>query len=220
MTIRGTPIRWWLFLFIPALVALSCFFLFQTFTSSPASAEPEPLRAEYHTLETARGKELENKPIVGNCFLCHAYWVPIPRSNQTSTPRFAHANIKLNHGNNDRCYNCHMISDRNKYTANDGSGIMVQLPEEMCSRCHGLIYIDWQMGTHGKWTGMWKPTEKSDRIRYTCTECHDPHNPAFTYKVIAPPPVWPEKYIRSKFEKSHAVPYSNFKVDDPPKEIF
>lgn len=217
---RGTPARWWLYFFIPTAAVLSCFFLFQTFQTPAASAEPELLQPEWYSVATARGEELKNKPMVGNCFLCHAYWVPIPRSNQTSNPRFAHGNIKLNHGNNDRCYNCHMISDRNKYTANDGSGIMAARVETMCSRCHGLIYNDWLMGTHGKWTGMWLPKQKHDRISYTCTECHDPHNPAFRFGVIAPAPVWPEKYIRSKIEGGQAVPFSNFMVDDPPKEIF
>ena len=94
-----------------------------------------------------------NKSIVGNCHLCHAFWVPIPTSTQTSQPRFAHANIELNHGSNDRCYNCHQIDDRNNYAANDGSDIMVQIPEKLCERCHGLIYQDWLAGTHGKWTG-------------------------------------------------------------------
>lgn len=220
MAPTDTPTRWWLFFFILPTVLLSCFFVYKTLVIPPVSAEPQPLKSEWYTLTTARGNDLENKPMVGNCFLCHAYWVTIPKSNQTSKPRFAHGNIVLNHGKNDRCYNCHLISDRNKYVADDGSAIMVQLPEKLCSRCHGLIYNDWLMGAHGKWTGMRQPENKSDKTTYTCTQCHDPHNPAFRYKVMAPPPVWPEKYMRTRVEESHAGPFSNFKVDDPPKEIF
>ena len=218
-TTRTTP-RLWLFFFIPAILILSIFLIYQSLILTPAIAEPELLNPSWYTLSTARGSELQNKPIVGNCFICHAYWVAIPRSEQTSKPRFAHANIVLNHGKNDRCYNCHMISDRNKYVAADGSGIIPQLPERLCARCHGLIYNDWLAGTHGKWTGMWQPVSKRDRITYTCTECHDPHNPAYKYQIIAPPPVWPEKYIRSKFEDSQSRPFSNFFIDDEPREIF
>ncbi len=79
-----------------------------------------------------------------------------------------------------------MVSDRNKYVADNGSGIMPQLPELLCSRCHGLIYNDWLMGTHGKWVGMWKPTKKSDRRPFTCTQCHDPHDPSFFLKAAVP----------------------------------
>jgi hypothetical protein len=113
-----------------------------------------------------------------------------------------------------------MISDRNKYVANDGSGIMPQLPEKLCSRCHGLIYNDWLLGTHGKWIGMWQPIKKSDQTTFTCTECHDPHNPAFRYNVLAPPPIWPDKYIRTEIEGSDSGPFSNFLIDQEPKEIF
>ena len=209
-----------LFFFIPAIILLCCFFVYQTLHFSPATKDPGPLNPEFYTLSTARGSELANKPIVGNCFICHAYWVPIPRTEQTSQPRFAHANIVLNHGKNDRCYNCHMISDRNKYVADDGSAIMTQLPEQLCSRCHGLIYNDWLSGTHGKWTGMWQSIADKGRITYSCTECHDPHDPAFKYNSFAPPPIWPKKYIRTEIEDSHTGPFSNFLIDEEPKEIF
>lgn len=220
MATNEMPTRWWLFFFIPALVLLGFFFLYQTLQESQAVSEPEPLQPDHYTLTTARGKELINKSIVGNCFICHAYWVPIPRTEQNSEPRFAHANITLNHGKNDRCYNCHMISDRNKYVADDGTGIIPQLSEKLCARCHGLIYDDWLMGTHGKWTGKWLVSEKGDRTSYSCTQCHDPHDPAFTYKTIAPPPIWPDKYIRTKVDDSHKGPFSNFQIDKEPKEIF
>ena len=220
MATTGTTTRLWLFFYIPAIILLSVFLIYRSLSAVPVAAEPEPLNSAWYTVVTARGTDLQNKPIVGNCFICHAYWVPIPKSEQTSKPRFAHANIVLNHGKNDRCYNCHMVSDRNKYVADDGSDIISQLPEKLCSRCHGLIYNDWLAGTHGKWTGMWQPVSNNDRTTYTCTECHDPHNPAFKYNTIAPPPVWPEKYIRSKLEGSHSDPFSNFFIDKEPREIF
>ncbi len=219
MAMNKTPVQWWLFL-IPVFVVLFFYFLDQTFPLAPQAKEPEPLNPEWYTLTTARGTELENKSIVGNCFICHAYWVPIPRNEQISNPRFAHPDIVLDHGKNDRCYNCHLVSDRNKYVADDGSGIMSQLPEELCSRCHGLIYDDWLQGTHGKWTGMWKTVKSSDRSTYTCTQCHDPHDPAFRYKTIAPPPVWPDKYIRTVIEDGHTGPFANFLVGEEPKESF
>jgi len=212
--------NWWLYFFIPVVLALSVFILYQTTLEKSVAEQIPKLDPLYYTIETARGETLQNTSMVGNCHLCHAYWVPIPRTNQTSNPRFAHANIQLNHGKNDRCYNCHMISDRNKYVANDGAEIITRLPVQMCGRCHGLIFKDWQLGTHGKWTGMWKPQEKNDKTTYTCTQCHDPHDPKFKYNKIAPPPVWPEKYLRTKFENSHSDPSAQFLIGEEPKEIF
>lgn len=220
MATSEKPTPWWLFFFLPAVLVLSCFFIYTTVSGDSPPPKPTKLDPSFYRVETARGTLLEQKSIVGNCFICHAYWVPIPRTNKTSEPRFAHSNIQLKHGRNDQCYNCHMISDRNKYVANDGSGIMSQLPELLCARCHGLIYNDWLMGTHGKRTGKWRVTVVRDQQDYTCTECHDPHNPKFRYNVIAPPPTWPAKYIRTPLEPEHSGPGGGLLIDEEPKEIF
>lgn len=201
-------------------LGFTVFFLFQTFSDSTASAPPPRIQPQWYTVETARGELLQNKSMVGNCHICHAYWVPIPRSNQTSNPRFAHANIILNHGSNDRCYNCHQIDDRNKYVANDNSDIIPETPEKLCERCHGLIYQDWLAGTHGKWTGRWDSSQWNEKKTYTCTECHDPHNPVFKYDIAAPPPVWPDKYIRSEPFDEHSGTLSGLRLDSEPEEIF
>ncbi len=200
-------------------IALIVYFLLPD-SGTSESEQIEPLQPLWYRVETARGDLLENKSIVGNCHLCHAFWVPIPTSTQTSTPRFAHANITLNHGSNDRCYNCHQIDDRNKYVANDGSDIMTETPEKLCERCHGLIYQDWLAGTHGKWTGRWDSSQWYERITYTCTECHDPHDPGFKYEVIAPPPTWPDKYIRSEPEQHDTGTLSGLRLDRELEEIF
>lgn len=61
MTTRGTPVRWWLF-FVPAIFVLSCFFVFQTLQSPPASSEPDRLKPEWYALSTTRGNDLEENP--------------------------------------------------------------------------------------------------------------------------------------------------------------
>ncbi len=209
----------WLFV-VPVCVVLGALFIAEAVTFDKPPPDPPSLNPAWYTPETARGKLLEDKPIVGNCFICHALWVPAPTSVETSNPRFAHANIVLNHGGNDRCYNCHQIVDRNMYAANNGGDIMSQTPEELCSRCHGLIYNDWKIGTHGKWTGMFQPQKLNDRKSYTCTECHDPHNPVFRYNTSAPPPTWPDKFIRSASHGLSEDVLSGFLIDEKPKEIF
>lgn len=211
-----------LFLVVPVCVVLAIYFAAEAFDldKPPPDNETPGLDPVWYSVETARGEIRNNQTIVGNCFICHAFWVPIPTSLTTSQPRFAHSNITINHGSNDRCYNCHHITDRNMYTADDGSTIMVQTPEKLCARCHGLIYNDWQKGTHGKWTGKFKPGNFNERTTYTCTECHDPHDPLFRYNTIAPAPVWPEKYIRNSSHGLNENVLSGFLLEEKPKEIF
>ena len=169
------------------------------FHASEVPATIKPLEPAWYALKTARGEDLKTKTMVGNCFICHTAWIGIPDPDVVR-PRFAHSNIKLDHGSNDRCYNCHLIQDRNKYTADDGSGIMHNRVEMLCARCHGLVYKDWVEGTHGLRRGKWSPQTPFERKNFTCTECHDPHSPKFRFKDYAPPPRWPAKYIRRSAE--------------------
>lgn len=211
-----------LFLLVPVCLVLAFYFAAGEIKldKPPPKEVVANLDSAWYAVETARGDIRRDQSIVGNCFICHAFWVPIPRKITTSQPRFAHSNIIINHGSNGRCYNCHHITDRNMYAANDGSTIMVQTPEQLCARCHGLIYNDWQKGTHGKWTGKFKPANATERKTYTCTECHDPHDPPFRYRKVAPPPIWPEKYIRTASHDLSEDTLSGFLIDEEPKEIF
>jgi len=184
---------------VPICLLLLSFFLVSGFRPPEKKVTAEALKPDWYTPVTARGEDLKNKSMVGNCFLCHAYWVGIPDPNVVR-PQFVHGTVKLNHGANDRCFNCHHILDRNKYTANDGSGIMHVNVEQLCARCHGLIYNDWQSGTHGVRHGQWLPKTAFDRTNPKCTECHDPHSPVFQFKKYTPPPVWPEHFVRQSAE--------------------
>jgi hypothetical protein len=89
-----------------------------------------------------------------------------------------HLNIRFNHGMNNRCFNCHDQLDRNKLVARDGSYISYTDIPSLCSQCHGTTYRDWQRGTHGKTLGSWQTGSPNQR-RLECSECHDPHAPAF-----------------------------------------
>ena len=215
----GGKSNWGLYVTVPICLVLIGYFLSASLRSEDSPVAAEVLQAAWYTPKTARGEDLANKSMVGNCFLCHAYWVGLPDPTVVR-PKFVHSAIELNHGTNDRCYNCHQIDDRNKYVANDGSDLMVQIPEKLCERCHGLIYQDWLAGTHGKWTGRWDASQWHEKQTYTCTECHDPHNPGFRYEVAAPPPVWPDKYIRSEPYDVQGGTLSGLRLESNPEEIF
>lgn len=189
------------------LLLLGLFFILQTaIRPSEQTGIPE-LEQQWHTPKTARAQTLQEKTIVGNCFICHMQLVPDPNVRQ---PRFAHQIIKLDHGKNDRCFNCHLIQDRNKYAADDGTGILHTHVELLCAKCHGLIFNDWFNGVHGLSQGLWSAKTESEKSTFTCTHCHDPHMPVFKFKEFTPPPDWPEKFIR------HSV--SDHSPDDTKKK--
>jgi len=98
-----------------------------------------------------------------------------------------HKHIQLQHGMNDRCYNCHGREDRNKLLLHGDIEIGYDQVELLCAKCHGTTYRDWQKGMHGKTLGSWDVTSGKQR-RLKCTECHDPHSPAFDPIVPMPPP--------------------------------
>ena len=197
---------------VTLLVLIALFII--TGVRPPESPEPtQSLKPEWYTPKTARVALLKNKPLVGNCFICHALWVKIP-DPQVIQPEFAHPNIKLEHGINNRCYNCHLISDRNKYAADNGSGIMHTNVEKLCARCHGLIYKDWESGTHGIRRGKWLVNSRFDRQIFTCTECHNPHSPVFKFTEFAPPPVWPDKFIRAVAEEHDPGGLSEYLIEN------
>lgn len=109
------------------------------------------------------------------CNECHALFQNGPGRR---TLMAQHTNIKLNHGANDYCLNCHHPTNRNAYVDHDGSEIPSDQPARLCAKCHGPIYNDWLVGAHGKIRGAWNPQdENADRL--LCIQCHDPHSPKF-----------------------------------------
>lgn len=115
------------------------------------------------------------------CNSCHRLF----RSRPSTSPLLTqHTEIDLKHGMNNRCFNCHDRKDREALVLERGTLGAFSQTTELCARCHGLAYRDWQKGTHGKTLGSWQ--EGANRRRLICTECHDPHAPA--YPLIPPLP--------------------------------
>ncbi len=177
---------------LPGMVILVLIFVFLGNGESEIP-DSKPLKAQWYTPETARGEILENTVLPGNCFICHS--VQVPDSN-VIRPQFAHATVKLDHGANNRCYNCHHIYERDSLAGDGEAKIPFATPEKLCEKCHGIIVADWKAGTHGLRQGGWLLNDGKMPVNYTCTQCHDPHSPKFKYKVAAPAPMWPAKTIR------------------------
>ena len=119
-----------------------------------------------------------------DCQDCHRVF-----TSHDDTPRHLrqHQDIRVNHGINSRCFNCHHPADRNQLVLRDGSPIPYAREEVLCSQCHGTTYRDWQQGMHGKTLGYWSAAMGEQR-RLVCTECHDPHQPAFRSYSALPGP--------------------------------
>ncbi|MBL4809938.1 MAG: hypothetical protein JKY43_07785 [Phycisphaerales bacterium] len=98
-----------------------------------------------------------------------------------------HTDIELSHGSNDACLNCHDSADREKLTLRNGETVGFDHVEQLCAQCHGPIYRDWQKGIHGKTIGYWD-TDLGPATKLSCTECHDPHSPAYDPMPLLPGP--------------------------------
>jgi len=98
-----------------------------------------------------------------------------------------HNHIVLEHGINDRCYNCHDQEDRERLALRGNRSIPFTEVARLCAKCHGPTYRDWQMGMHGKSLGSWDPDSPNQR-RLKCSECHDPHAPAYELRPPLPGP--------------------------------
>ena len=118
------------------------------------------------------------------CTECHSLFTSDPntplRLNQ-------HRNIVQAHGMNDRCFNCHDNEDRGGLVLPGGEVIGFRDAPRLCAICHGTTYRDWQRRIHGRSTGSWDPA-RPERGWLSCTECHDPHAPAFAPMTALPGP--------------------------------
>lgn len=119
------------------------------------------------------------------CNDCHAI-IPPPRKVGARTV-LQHQEIRLEHGINTGCLNCHHPTNRNAFVGYGGREIPWDQPQRLCSKCHGPVYRDWQHGSHGRTNGYWD-TSRGEQTRRKCIECHDPHRPPFPSLAPAPGP--------------------------------
>lgn len=152
--------------------------------SSPAEI-PIPERAEFDRAAievVAQRQEFPDPPMIENagiemsCADCHGIFDSSGEGNRGN--RGQHQHIVLDHGMNDACYNCHSNQNRNKLILKGGQEVGYAEVQNLCASCHGPTFRDWEKGIHGRSNGYWDTT-KGERTRLVCTQCHDPHSPAF-----------------------------------------
>ncbi len=119
-----------------------------------------------------------------NCNACHQIFRSAHDSGEIVN---YHTDVRLEHGLNARCINCHDLENRERLVLRDGKSVAFAETPLLCAQCHGTTFRDWQNGTHGKTLGSWK-TGTSEQMRLNCNQCHDPHSPRYEPYVPLPSP--------------------------------
>ncbi len=121
-----------------------------------------------------RGSEIGQYP----CSTCHEQALNTEPPAQAER-RWAHQNIRPQHPRQGNCQTCHNYDDLNGLLLEDGSSVDFDHVYQLCARCHFEQADDWAGGAHGKRLGGWA----GRRVVLNCTDCHDPHAPAFAPRM-------------------------------------
>jgi hypothetical protein len=154
----------------------------------PAQQPPVGLASDTHLDKTppraTKGLDLVKVGWTYDCTECHKLFAA--RWHYDNRPLVEHKDIKLNHGNNRFCLNCHHPTNRSAFVDYDGAEIAEADVVKLCAKCHGTIYRDWEAGVHGRPNGYWK-ADLGAKTKLRCIQCHDPHSPQFpALKPLAP----------------------------------
>lgn len=172
----------------------------------PAQQPRVGLAADTHLDKTPPrktvGLDLTRNGWTYNCMECHSLF---QAKWHYDRPVNEHRDIKFEHGNNRFCLNCHHPTDRNAFVDYDGAKIAQADVVQLCAKCHGTTYRDWQAGVHGRSNGHWN-TAMGEKTKLRCIQCHNPHSPKFQAMAPLAPLRYPPRAAHSAPAKtaSHA----------------
>jgi hypothetical protein len=165
----------------------------------PAEQPAVGLPADTHLDKTpprvTNGLDLVKAGWTYNCMECHKLF-PARWHYDENRPFNEHKDIRLDHGNNRFCLNCHHPKNRNAFVDYDGAEIAQADVVNLCAKCHGTIYRDWQAGVHGRKNGFWNDS-MGESTKLRCIQCHDPHSPSFKPVHPLPPLRYPVRAANS-----------------------
>jgi hypothetical protein len=126
------------------------------------------------------------------CSACHTQPLAAMRWSGADGRASAHWPITLEHAAATvmTCTTCHAPANLNDLRTLTDTPVAFDHAYEVCAQCHSKQRADWEGGAHGKRAGGWAPP----RVVYNCTECHNPHAPAF-------PSRWPARAGRSASDR-------------------
>ena len=112
------------------------------------------------------------------CMTCHTSKTPNPEAGAGGAiPKDFHQGLTYTHGGQ-TCLSCHNAGDYDTLRLADGRKLAFADAQMLCAQCHGQQTRDYRNGAHGGMNGYWDKS-KGERTRNTCTDCHDPHAPAY-----------------------------------------
>lgn len=153
--------------------------------AQPAASSPE---APAFTVAPARSS-LKYYP----CSRCHEHMEVDPTVRPLKAPH-----PKLHHGQARMwCYNCHNPQDQNTLRTLLDEPVAFSDSHLICAQCHATQARDWRFGAHGKRVANWQ----GQRELYSCSACHEPHNPALKPRPAEPPPA-----VRAGLERPDSPP--------------
>lgn len=153
-------------------------------TPPPSSQTTETKQPSYKVIKRTPKIEMYR------CDECHE-----TKKDYNAKPRKLeeeHAEIKIVHVSDeeqDWCLRCHKENNYNKLFLQNGEVISFNESYRLCRECHSAIYNDWLPNAHGKRIGSWQGSGEA----YSCTECHDAHDPEFKPMQAKDPPIRPVK---------------------------
>ena len=115
------------------------------------------------------------------CVQCHAQLPLNPQRRKLMSPHPA----ALNHGDGRLwCLDCHNPDNRSTLKTSYGEEVSFNDAHIICGTCHFEQEKDWHFGAHGKRVSNWQ----GERTIYSCTHCHNPHDPSIKPRAPEPPP--------------------------------
>ena len=120
---------------------------------------------------------LDGKPVDISCVVCHSSDDGNRAAGREDLVEDFHEGLHFRHGSLN-CLSCHNSEDYDTLRLADSTALSFQKTRELCAQCHGPQHRDYLNGSHGGMVGYWD-LSRGPRERNTCTDCHDPHAPAF-----------------------------------------
>jgi hypothetical protein len=116
------------------------------------------------------------------CSQCHKL---LPWNKQPRLLVAAPHAASLQHGQGQFwCLDCHLGPEHDALHSVAGTRIDFDSSYLLCGQCHSARQRDWVFGAHGKRVANWR----GDRELYSCTHCHDPHDPVILPRAPSGPP--------------------------------
>ena len=155
-------------------------------------AEPDAVKLHPVTIRRPEGRPMVDtglldhagRPALVSCGSCHATREATRATAHTEDLDEFHQGLVVDHGER-TCLACHGPGDMETLRLADGTRIDYADVLELCAQCHGTQARDYENGAHGGMTGYWD-LRRGPRVRNVCTDCHDPHAPAFAEMLPAP----------------------------------